>query len=297
MEKQRNTCIELLRLCAALWIMYYHGYSLIERSSMFSNGRIAVDFFFLLSGFFFLQSVAKFSDKPFFKNLFTFIWKRFKPLAITFGICMIFVLIYYYQHYEGFLYVEPFGYLWYVPHLMVVFALYYVLRKLIKNNVAFNIVVAVLTISSFVAIFIPLTDYGIFRGVAGVGLGILLSQIPKLYFAHSEKFCLLMYILLFGIITTVAILAPGHTIQDPLCLLLLFPAILYFANQVEWKSKPLNLICSASFGLYAYQAVARVLEDNEIITSSVSLAIIVICLAALDVCIKRLVKLLKKHPI
>ncbi|MBR4271043.1 MAG: acyltransferase family protein [Clostridia bacterium] len=296
MEKQRNTCIELLRLFAALWVMYYHGYSLIERGSMFSNGRIAVDFFFLLSGFFFLKSAIKLDDKPFFKNLFTFIWKRFKPLAITFGICMIFVLIFYYQHYEGFLYVDPFGYLWFVPHLMIVLALYYVLRKLIKRNIVFNIVVAIISMLCFVALFIPLTDYGIFRGIASVGLGILISQIPKLEFSQAKLFSMLMYILLFLAITIVAIIAPAHTIQDPLCLLVLFPAILYFANQVEWGCKPLNLVCSVSFGLYAYQTVARVLEDNSIITSGSSLALIVIILAALDVCIKHLVKLLKKHP-
>ena len=52
-KKGRNTTLEFLRLLAAGYIMLYHG------SFYAINGCIAVEFFFLISGGFFLQSFDK----------------------------------------------------------------------------------------------------------------------------------------------------------------------------------------------------------------------------------------------
>ncbi len=289
----RNSVLEILRFCASLWVMYYHGLSLITRSQAFSNGRIAVDFFFLLSGFFFLASYKKENDKTTFKGLLSFIWKRFKPLSITFGICMIFSIIHYVQFFEGFWSTSIWGYLWYVPHLMAVFGIYFLLRRLIKNDKAFYIITAITTVVCYVLTLTYISDYGIVRGLAGVGFGILLSLIPKLKFKHSQLFAIITTICLFATITLIAIFYPVKEFEDPICLLVLFPSIIYFASNIEFSNKIINLICSASFGLYAYQTVTRVFESNNIITIGWQMSLIVFALASVDIAIKQLVKHLK----
>ncbi len=96
-RSSRNSLLELLRLCASLWVMYYHGYSLITKTSAFGNGRIAVDFFFILSGFFFLNSFKKHVDNKR-DGVLAFIWERFKPLLPTTAICLIFSLLYFFYN-------------------------------------------------------------------------------------------------------------------------------------------------------------------------------------------------------
>ena len=55
----RNSLIELYRFLFALWIVWYHGYFIIK-NQYFDDGYIAVEFFFILSGFHFLKTL----DKP-----------------------------------------------------------------------------------------------------------------------------------------------------------------------------------------------------------------------------------------
>ena len=219
-KKERNSSLEILRLCASLWVMYYHGLSLINRSECFTNGRIAVDFFFLLSGFFFLPSYNKENDKNCFEGLMSFLKKRFKPLMVTFCICMIFSIIYYVQFFEGIFNTSLWGYLWYVPHLMIVFAIYFLLRRIFKNPKIFNIIVGFLSFSCYFFILTYISNYGIVRGLAGIGFGILISQIPPLPEKLSKIFAPIMTIILFSIISTIAYLHIETQTEDIVCLLI-----------------------------------------------------------------------------
>lgn len=289
-KTERNSILEILRLCAALWIMYYHGLSLIARTQAFSNGRIAVDFFFLLSGFFFLASYIKEDDKPLFKGMLYFIWKRFKPLSITFAICMAFSLAYFIQFYEGFIITGIWGYLWYVPHVLVVFAFYFLIKRLIKNEIVFLVIVSIISIVCYSLTLTYIVDYGIIRGLASVGYGILLSKIPKLSFKNSNIVAMVITTTLFVSITLIAIYCPIPKVEDPICLILLFPSIIYFASNINLKNQVINNICSISFGLYAYQAVTRVFEENGLITIGWQMFLIVLALAIIDAVIKILIK-------
>ena len=290
-KSERNSVLEILRLCASLWVMYYHGLSLFARTEAFRNGRIAVDFFFLLSGFFFIVTYQKEENQAFFKGLGSFIWKRFKPLMWTFIICMVFSIIHYIQFYEGFLQTSIWGYLWYIPHLMIVFSCYYTLRRLIKRKIAFNITTMLAVLISTILILTGVTDYGVVRGIAGVGYGILISQIPTIWKYKAGKIISVsLTIFSFSIITILAIIHPAVIIQDCLCLIILFPAIIYFAGQIPFSNKVINAICSISFGLYAYQTVTRVFESNEIITSHLYMFLIVLALAIIDRLVIYLVK-------
>lgn len=159
--------------------MYYHGLSLVNRGEVFRNGRIAVDFFFILSGYYIINSFIKECDKTYFEGLKHLIYKRIKPIGITFLICFIFQLISYIQFYEGFFENNIWGYLWYIPHMLIVFIIYFTLYKIIKNKKIFNIMTGIMSAICYVLILTYTTNYGIFRGIAGIGTGILLSQIPK----------------------------------------------------------------------------------------------------------------------
>ncbi len=281
-KKQRNSLLEILRLCASLWVLYYHGISLIERSQMFSNGRIAVDFFFVLSGFFILNSLKKY-DYFSIKGLADFIWKRLKPLSITFGICMIFSIIFYIQFFEGFLKSSIWGYLWYIPQLMLVLAIYFLIWTITKNKKIFNICVIIISSICYVLVLTYVTDYGVFRGIAGVGLGILLSEIPSIGSSKVGKILSFIFAFLsIALIVLLSILAPDKMIQDPICLLLLFPSSIYFCSQIPFSNKYVNYVCSLSLGLYTYQAVARVFEANMIITDPSKLFLLVVALAIVD---------------
>lgn len=292
----RNSILEILRLFASLWVMYYHGYSAIVRSQMFTNGRIAVDFFFLLSGFFFLPSVFK-QDKTdsVVKDAVKFVWLKFKPMMITFLICFVFQIVGYIKFYEGF-YTSPWGYLWYIPHLLCIFAVYYLLNRFIKNKMAFNLTTAAIVA---VCLFLTLgrfTDFGIYRGLAGVGGGILIYQIPTIYDKNKtlKIATILMCAISFLLIFVMSIIPPKTIVQDSVCIILLFPLVIYFSAQIPFSNKVINKVCSISLGLYTYQTVAGLLEDMAIITSGHILFFLVLILAIVDVVVKTVVKNLRK---
>ena len=55
-KTQRNGLIELYRFLFALWVVYYHSFFVVK-TNQFNHGYIAVEFFFILSGFYLLRSI------------------------------------------------------------------------------------------------------------------------------------------------------------------------------------------------------------------------------------------------
>lgn len=122
-------------------------------------------------------------------------------------------------------------------------------------------------------------------------MGILISRIPKLHFKHQQIINLMITISLFMTITLLAMISPIKQIQDPICLLILFPLIIYFASNVNYSSNLINNICQICFGLYAYQTIPRYLQIIiPIIPDGVYVAVLVFVLAALDVLIKKVAR-------
>lgn len=286
-SKVRNSLIEILRLFAALWVCYYHGITLIERGAFFGNGRIAVDFFFILSGFFLLKSLKSFKEKSLVKGSLNFVWKRLKPMLFTFSICMVFSLIYFFSFELGGEYSSPFGYLWYIPYLLVIELCYYVCKRLVKKDWIFYIIIAVFGVAANVLIFTRVTDFGMIRALACLPIGIFVSLIPKITVKNSTPICIVSFLAIFAAIFAVSYIAPEPKIEDPILILVLFPSILYFANQIEFKNKYVNLVCSISLGLYCYQAVVRYFERTGQLTSPWVMFLIVLGLAILDVAIRK----------
>ena len=128
-KRQRNSLIEFYRFLFALWVVWYHGFFLFK-NQYFNHGYIAVEFFFILSGFYILKAIDQTKDKPFFTGLWHILWSRTKSLGLPFIIGLIFVV--WFMFLEG--QISLLGYLWYIPFMLLSFVLIYTLKRLLKNK-------------------------------------------------------------------------------------------------------------------------------------------------------------------
>jgi len=296
MRPTRNSLIELYRFLFAMWVVYYHGYFFIPKTQLFSGGYIAVEFFFTLTGFFLLPAIIKSSDKSYFQGGLNLSWKKLKPLGVTFLISVVFSLIYFFRHFTKEP-CDPLGFMWYIEWLIIVPLIYYTLYYLIKNKKIFNIVTICIVIVSHVIESFVLVDWGMFRGMTSIGLGMLVSQIPK----NSWKIGKININLIISVVLIIGTIIAGCNkayipYADHIFILLLFPALLYFASCVNIDCGFLNYLGGLSFGLYAYQTVNRVLEDFNILNDKIhnaELFCILLFLAVFDDLIKRVIKAYK----
>lgn len=256
-KSKRNSLLELYRFLCAMWVVYYHGF-FIFKNNFFSHGYIAVEFFFILSGFFLIKGINRHIEKPFFKGLISFLWKRIKALGLPFIIGVIFAV--WFMFIEG--EITTLGYLWYIPFMLLAFVVVFILKKLIKNEKIFISIIFLITAVSYVLLYVPiLKGWGLFRGLGGVCLGVLISYIPKLNLkVKFFNFNWLITFVLFCASVCLACLPKPNLISEYFLVLLLLPMLIYFTNNLNVNCKFLNFLGSLSFGLYAYQCVIRVIE-------------------------------------
>ncbi len=180
-KSNRNSIIELVRLLASIWIVYYHNMFVIANntSKYFDGGRIAVDFFFILSGLFFIKSHNSCRKNSFIHDFVTFALKRIKSMGIALPIGLIFSTIFFVifptnNYGTNFI----FGYLWFIPAMFVAFLLYFVIFE-IKNTKLRTSTITAIVICCYILAF-TYRQQRIFSAFAGIGLGILLSMIPQI---------------------------------------------------------------------------------------------------------------------
>lgn len=246
-----------MRFLFALWVVWYHGF-FVFKNQYFNHGYIAVEFFFILSGFYILKSIDKYKDKPLFVGLWHMLWKRIKALGLPFVVGLFFS--FWFMFLEG--KISLLGFLWYIPFMLLSFALIYILRRLIKNTKIFVLILTFIAIASYLLLYIPILEgWGLFRGFGGVSLGVLLSLIPKINL--KTKFINFNWIItatLFVLIFYFAYVPKENLVSEYFLVLLLMPMLIYFTNTLNVNSKLFNFLGSLSFGLYAYQCIIRVLE-------------------------------------
>ena len=253
----RNSLLELYRFLFAMWVVWYHGYFLFS-NQFFNHGYMAVEFFFILSGFYLLKNLNKFTNAPFFRGLLQMLWSKIKPLGLPLIIGLIFVL------WQRILAGKTIlmGYLWYIPIMLLAFSLIYTLKRLIKNNLAFILTLVCIVIASYLILYIPVIEkFGVARGLGAVSLGVLISLIPKKIFKIKKfNFNLLLTILILAATLILAYLPKNNLISEYFLVLLLMPALIYFTSTLNISSKFLNFLGSLSFPLYVYQCVLKVLK-------------------------------------
>ena len=262
----KNSIIELLRFLFSIWVLYFHDY-VPYRNNLFSDGKLAVEFFFVLSGFYLVRSMKKYDSQPVLKGLWAFIKQRFKALSTVFIIGEIFVFIYSFAF--DFSYNFMFGYLWYIRDLFLAMAFFFVLRRVLKKDCSFYCTIAVLSIFSiFISGKIPgFAEWpgGALRAFASMPLGMLFALIPHLPESIGSKlrsFGAVLGFVAAGTLALSIIAAPDKT-QNMIYILVIvgYPALLYFANQIQISIGVLNWLGTLSFPIYAFQCILRVIGE------------------------------------
>lgn len=262
-ESDKNGLIELFRFLCSMWVAYFHGFSPIL-SDKFNGENISVDFFFMLSGLFFLKSIEKYREKPFIEGVRFIFWSRIKRFIVPFIIAALSILycnLAFELEFDGFNW--PLSFLWFFAAQFVYLTLFYLLFKKTKCLFTFNVACAVIIcILMSLCIFDLKQFYRVVRGPAMIAIGMLVSQIPKINVkledkAKAQRFSLLINAIGF-IISAVAFFylayLPGQaTWKVHLFTCVVCPSLLYFANALPVRSKFLNLLGELSVFIYLAQ--------------------------------------------
>ena len=269
-KRAKNSIIELLRFLFSLWVLYFHDY-VPYQNEMFSDGKLAVEFFFVLSGFYLVRSMKKYDSQPVFKGLFTFLKQRFKSLSTVFVIGEIFVLIH--SLLFDFSYNFLFGYLWYVRDLFLAMAFFFVVRRILKKDSLFYCFITALSIFSiFISGKLPgCAEWpgGAFRAFAAMPLGMLFAAVPplpeKIHGKARRGLCTFVISVGFiasGLLSLAIIASPEKSLNMIYVLVIAgYPTMLYFANQLHVNIAFFNWLGTLSFPIYAFQCILRVLEQ------------------------------------
>ena len=259
---KRNGFVELFRFLCALWVAYFHGFSPVLSEKF--NGVIApVDFFFIVCGYFFLQSMDKYKNSRFIDGIKFIFWGKTKkiivPLAIAaFSVFLCNILV---KMDAGFNW--PLSFLWFFAAQFVYSTFFYVLYKKIKRRYVFNIVcgVVICLSMSFFKLGFSVVDIPA-RGPAMIALGILISQIPKISIklkdeVKAKRLTLLVNVLgfLVGAVGSIYLAySPGYAVWKLhlLCCGAYF-ALVYFATAIPVHSKVLNFLGELSIFIYLAQ--------------------------------------------
>ena len=292
MINKRNSLIELYRFLFAMNVVKNHGYFPYQ-GKYFRPGRISVEFFFVLSGWFLVKSVEKYMSMPYWKGLYRMIKNKIVALGIPLLVGLVFGLVYKclvgMDNWWDF---SIWGYLWYVHDMFLVFIFYYTIKRYVKSNKWFLIITGIVFVtSSIIHAFPTFYSWGYFRAFSAMSLGILISYIPPIKI--KRKWILIIPLVCVSALILKMFLFEFTFIEDEILNLVLYPAFIYLTFQFNVHIAAFNYLGALSFGLYAYQSVTRVIETCGYENTWVFFAII-LTLSVLTDLVKRIIKLRKQ---
>ena len=261
-ESGKNGLIELFRFLCSLWVAYFHGFSPVL-SDKFNGENISVDFFFMVSGLFFLKSIEKYTKKPLSEGIWFIFWGRTKRFIVPLIIAALSILYCNIMFKMDFGFNWPLSFLWFFAAQFVYLSLFYSILRKVKRRSVFNItcvIIACICIS--LCIFDLKQFYRVVRGPAMVAIGILISQVPKINVnlkdkIKAEKLSLVTNALGFAVSAVASIYLaylPGQsTGRLHFFVCIVCPALLYFAGALPVRSKFLNLLGELSIFIYLAQ--------------------------------------------
>jgi hypothetical protein len=157
-----------------------------------------------------------------------------------------------------------------------------VLRKLIKNDGCFAIIIAALMLTALVLKFFgPFYSRGDIRAVSSLPMGVLIAMLPKIK-GRRNRLTWLFLFLVFAVCFSIVCFPIGDVewwgIRIPELLLdnILYPALIYFTFCVNFKSKLFSYLGSLSFGIYAFQCPANLLRVLGVKSAAVLFAFILL---------------------
>ena len=235
-----------------------HGYFPYQ-GKYFSPEHVSVEFFFTLSGFLLRKTIDKYLNLSYFKGLFLMLKNKIFSLGIPFIVALLVHIPYkIITKCSPWWEINDWGYMWYVFDMLVIDIFFFTVRRLTKSDKCLFIVSLVLFISASVFHAIPtFHDTGWFRAISAMSLGVLISYIPSM---KLEKRWLLFIPLIFIWVCVLRILLFDYTfVEEEILNLVVYPALIYLTFQLPIENKVLNYLGALSFGLYAYQAVPRLM--------------------------------------
>ena len=260
--RKKNGLVELIRFLCAVWVAYFHGFFPVH-SDKFNGVTLPVDIFFIICGFFFLNSIEKYREKPYWEGVRFIVWGRIKKIIVPLIIAASSILLCNILFPLDLGFNWPLSFLWFFAAQFVYLSLYYLLLKKVKKQSVFNVVCLIiicisLSASSFLTkpIDIPV------RGPAMIAIGMLLSQIPSINIkAKTAKASKVFNIFInaLGFVITLAIyiylayLPGGEIWKIHFLCVIVCPAVLYFAVSLPVYSKFFNLLGELSIFIYLGQ--------------------------------------------
>ena len=261
-NKQRCGLLDIYRFILGFWVMFHHNFFFMEKNmQVFSRAQLAVDFFFVISGYFLLKSLIKNRDARLHIGLRDLIWSRIKPLF--FSICfisafnVICIALFICENIPSKAF-DMFRYWWYILYLQIAIVLFYLLFKLIKSKWAIILSLFIIAIS------MGILDYFIeYRGIliyeltfwtrtfGCIATGMLISYIPK-WECKRFNFSIPIVIIL---IPTILYLAYGEkNFFTCILMIILFTALVYFSTNIRLYGKITDIMGSLSTRMYLYMA-------------------------------------------
>ena len=265
----KNGIVELFRFLCSIWVAHYHGFLPITSSKGYFDGvNISVDFFFLVSGLFFLRSIEKYRERPLKEGIRHIFWDRTKGFIVPLAIAALSILlcnIIFPLDFGGFNW--PLSFLWFFAAQFVYLTLLFIILKNTKKRSTFNIV-CIVVIAIFMSLSLFMDDSferqfdRVFRGPAMLALGMLVSQVPKISIkAKNEltgaRMTLLLNIIGFavsaGAFAYLSYLPTYTTFKAHLFTCIICPAFLYFATSLPVHGKLFNWLGEISIFIYLAQ--------------------------------------------
>ena len=246
--KRRNGLLEIYRLILCFWPMYYHHFFFTERDySRFTVAELSVDFFYVLSGFFLIQSMKKNSKESTFMGMLKMMYGRLRPMLFSIcfigGFSLVCVGLFVESDYLNTLF-EIFKYWWFVLYLVIAVGVFYLLYRLVKNEAVFGVIMLLLSLSMGIFHYhLAVRGFFIFeftfvaRTLGCIALGVLVSYIPMIknkrllisipavvvlfvalmYHAYSEKsynMCIVMIVMFAFLVYFSANISVGGKVFD-----------------------------------------------------------------------------------
>jgi hypothetical protein len=263
----KNGLVELFRFLCSVWVAYYHGFFPVL-SDKFGGVNISVDFFFMVSGFFFLKSIEKYNDRPLGEVICQIFWGRTKSFIVPLGIAALSVLlcnIIFPLDFGGFNW--PLSFLWFFVAQFVYLTLFFVLyRKVNKKSIFYAICVVIICATMSLCLLKNETIGRVARGPAMIAIGMFVSLIPKINVklkdeAKAKRVNLFINLVGFAISAiTFVYLAylPGYSILKlHIFTCIVCTSLLYFATAIPVRGKLFNLL--GEFSIFIYLAQCPIL--------------------------------------
>ena len=286
---KKNGLIELFRFLCSIWVAYFHGFFPVL-SDKFNGENVSVDFFFLVSGFFFLKSIEKYLEKSTAEGICFIIWGRTKRFIVPLIIAVlsnILCNILFPLEFNGFNW--PLSFLWFFAAQFLLLSLYFLLLKKVKSISIFNVVCIIVI---FICISLCRFDlkqfYRVARAPAMLAMGMLLSQIPKLSLKLNDKesvqrLSVILNAVCFTVFAAVffylAYLPGQATWKVHLLCCLVCPLLIYFANALPVHSKLLDLL--GEFSVFIYLAQLPILFHHYLVSRDTRDQFPLLCICAL----------------